>query len=238
MAFFADKGAIMSVLIYRLATFGPAMVRSFLFLLLFTVLFSACGDADKPQNASENKRSHIRPWKMVCLGGSITIGQDLSPDEAYPAVLAELLESSDQPVKVVNAGISGETVAGAASRISWILQQRIDVLLLALGEEAQDRALSIDQELQHWQQLLTTVRNAYPELPVYVLVMDNDSFELNSGAWAALKSDFQLEYLEPEWTTFQLRENKLTAQGHAELAEWLASSFSDLPFLYYEQNAQ
>ena len=37
------------------------------------------------------------------------------------------------PFQVINAGLSGDTTSGGLRRISWLLRQKVDVLLLELG---------------------------------------------------------------------------------------------------------
>ncbi|MEM1216411.1 MAG: GDSL-type esterase/lipase family protein, partial [Bacteroidota bacterium] len=56
------------------------------------------------------------------------------PQSVYPALLEKQLQAvSDHEIIVVNAGITGETSKGANERVEWILQQRFDAILLALG---------------------------------------------------------------------------------------------------------
>lgn len=138
--------------------------KLFFFFLLLTQV--ACvertGDA---KNAEEAGRD--RPWKLICLGGDWTIGTGLLPEQAYPALLAEQL-SAVHPVKVVNAGIKGEWVGGAADRVEWILQQRLDAILIQyLGAGVPQETWSA-QELEDWKKLLRKIRQAYPELPILV----------------------------------------------------------------------
>ncbi|MBZ5639865.1 MAG: arylesterase [Acidobacteriia bacterium] len=70
---------------------------------------------------------------VVFLGDSLTAGLGLSEDLAYPAVLERRLRESGVPVRVVNAGVSGDTTAGGLARLTWILRQRPDVLVVGLG---------------------------------------------------------------------------------------------------------
>ena len=70
---------------------------------------------------------------VVFLGDSLTAGFGLSPDEAYPALIAEKIRAAHLPFAVQNAGLSGDTSAGALRRIDWLLQRPIDVLVIALG---------------------------------------------------------------------------------------------------------
>lgn len=70
---------------------------------------------------------------IVCLGDSITAGYGLREEQSYPALLQARLKAMGLPHRVVNAGVSGDTSAGGLARMDWLLKQRIDVLLVALG---------------------------------------------------------------------------------------------------------
>jgi len=71
----------------------------------------------------------------VFLGTSLTAGQGLrDPSFAYPALVQERLDSAGLKFRVVNAGISGETSAGALRRIDWVMGQgTVAVLFLETG---------------------------------------------------------------------------------------------------------
>src|SRR5262249_58957578 len=53
---------------------------------------------------------------IVFLGTSLTAGFGLDVDEAYPALIQKKLDSAGLRYRVVNAGVSGETSAGARRR--------------------------------------------------------------------------------------------------------------------------
>ncbi|MEM7479545.1 MAG: arylesterase [Acidobacteriota bacterium] len=70
---------------------------------------------------------------VVFLGDSLTAGYGLAEEEAFPALVGDRLTADGLPVRVVNAGVSGDTSAGGLSRIDWILRQRPDVVVVELG---------------------------------------------------------------------------------------------------------
>ena len=72
---------------------------------------------------------------IVFFGDSLTFGYGLDDPaaEAYPALIQQKLDAAHLPYRAVNAGLSGETSAGGLRRIDWILRQRIDIFVLALG---------------------------------------------------------------------------------------------------------
>jgi acyl-CoA thioesterase-1 len=54
---------------------------------------------------------------IVAIGDSNTAGFGVGPQDAYPARLAAKLQNHGQPVQIVNAGITGDTLGGMASRV-------------------------------------------------------------------------------------------------------------------------
>jgi len=71
---------------------------------------------------------------ILFVGTSLTAGYGLDdPEQAYPALIQKKLEAEGLPYRVVNAGVSGETSAGALRRIEWLLRQPVAVLVLETG---------------------------------------------------------------------------------------------------------
>jgi acyl-CoA thioesterase-1 len=71
--------------------------------------------------------------RVVFLGDSLTAGYGLEEAQAFPALIGRQLKAAGLPVQVVNAGVSGDTSAGGLARLSWLLKQRPDVLVVELG---------------------------------------------------------------------------------------------------------
>jgi len=70
---------------------------------------------------------------VIFLGDSLTAGHGLSADEAFPALVEQALRQKGLAVRVVNAGVSGDTAAGGLDRLAWLLEQHPDVLVVGLG---------------------------------------------------------------------------------------------------------
>jgi len=81
---------------------------------------------------------------VAFLGDSLTAGLGLEEYEAYPAVLADKLAEAGEPIRVINAGVSGDTSAGGLRRLSWLLKQKPAVLVVALGANDGLRGLPVD----------------------------------------------------------------------------------------------
>jgi len=70
---------------------------------------------------------------VLFLGTSLTAGLGLPTNDAYPAVIQRMIEEEGLPFRAINAGVSGETSAGALRRVEWLLRQPFDVLVLETG---------------------------------------------------------------------------------------------------------
>jgi acyl-CoA thioesterase-1 len=81
---------------------------------------------------------------VVVLGDSLTAGWRISRSEAFPAHLEKLLRERGRAVRVVNAGVSGETVAQGRARLPRLLARRPQVLVVALGVNDGLRGLPLD----------------------------------------------------------------------------------------------
>ena len=79
----------------------------------------AAADADRPV--------------VLAVGTSLTAGYGLDPDDAWPSQLQARVDAAGLPHRVVNAGVSGETSAGALRRMDWLLRQRAAVFILETG---------------------------------------------------------------------------------------------------------
>lgn len=111
------------------------------------------------------------PKTILFFGDSLTAGYGLSPEEAFPALIEKELNKSEKKVKVVNAGLSGETSAGGLSRLNWILRQPVDIFVLELGANDGLRGLPIDQTQKNLQSIIDKVKAKYPQCKIVLAGM-------------------------------------------------------------------
>jgi acyl-CoA thioesterase I len=102
------------------------------------------------------------PQNILFFGDSLTAGYGLSTEEAFPALLEKELIKAGKNVKVINAGLSGETSAGGRSRIDWLLRQPVDIFVLELGGNDGLRGLPLDDTRKNLQAIIDKVRQKYP----------------------------------------------------------------------------
>ena len=70
---------------------------------------------------------------VAALGDSLTAGYGLPPEEGLVPRLEAWLEGRGHDVRLVNAGVSGDTTAGGLARIDWTLTAEVDAVIVALG---------------------------------------------------------------------------------------------------------
>lgn len=70
---------------------------------------------------------------IVALGDSLTAGYGLSPGEGFVPQLQRWLDAHGAAATVVNAGVSGDTTAGALARIDWALTPGAKAMIVTLG---------------------------------------------------------------------------------------------------------
>jgi len=108
---------------------------------------------------------------VVVLGNSLAAGYGLDPEQAFPALLQQKVDSLAWNVVVVNAGVSGETTAGGLSRIDWLLRERVDVLILELGGNDGLRGIATEVTQQNLQAIINKTRDRYAEARVVLAGM-------------------------------------------------------------------
>lgn len=80
---------------------------------------------------------------IVALGDSLTAGYLLGPDEGFPEQLERALkDAGHENVKVMNAGVSGDTSSGGLARLDWAVGPEADAVIVELG--ANDALRGID----------------------------------------------------------------------------------------------
>lgn len=97
---------------------------------------------------------------VVFLGDSLTAGLGLPVDQAFPAVVAAELAKKGRPIRAVNAGVSGDTTAGGLRRADWVLSQRPDVVVVALGANDGLRGLPLEETGRNLRAVVAKARGA------------------------------------------------------------------------------
>jgi len=96
---------------------------------------------------------------LVILGDSLTAGLGLAANESYPALLQGRLDAQNYQVRILNAGVSGDTSAGGLRRLDWALDQRTSGLLLALGGNDGLRGLPVEEMKANLGEIIAIARS-------------------------------------------------------------------------------
>lgn len=73
------------------------------------------------------------PITIAAMGDSLTQGYGLQADQGFVPQLQAWLDEQGADVKMVNAGVSGDTTAGGLARAAWTLTPDVDAMIVALG---------------------------------------------------------------------------------------------------------
>lgn len=98
------------------------------------------------------------PATILVLGDSLSAGYGLAESDAFPAQLEAALVAQGHSVRVINAGISGDTSAGGAARLEWSLADNPDLVILALGANDALRGLSPAQTRTNLASIITRLQ--------------------------------------------------------------------------------
>ena len=102
--------------------FNGGVFRRFMLLLAATLLVAACGSEPEEQALPSGSR-------VLALGDSLTAGAGVTPEQAWPALLA-----SRTGWEVVNGGVSGDKSGDALTRLPALLEEhQPSLVLVTLG---------------------------------------------------------------------------------------------------------
>jgi acyl-CoA thioesterase-1 len=108
---------------------------------------------------------------IVFLGDSLTAGLGLTPSDAFPALIEEKIRAASLPFQVENAGLSGDTSAGALRRTDWLLQRPIDVLVIELGGNDGLRGLPVKSLKANLQAIIDKAKAKNPAVKIVIAGM-------------------------------------------------------------------
>ena len=132
-------------------------------------------DASAPSATSAARDSASSSREKVTVlffGTSLTAGYGLDPAVAFPNLIARKASQAGMPITAVNAGLSGETSAGAVRRISWSLRQPVDIVVLETGGNDALRALNADSLETNLRAIVARIREAQPRARILLAVME------------------------------------------------------------------
>ncbi|HSE46181.1 MAG TPA: GDSL-type esterase/lipase family protein, partial [Gemmatimonadales bacterium] len=152
-------------------------------LFAFAVLpLAGCGSSDRPSSTQRaandsSTASSAQPASsdqpaIIFLGTSLTAGLGVELDQAYPALIQQKIDSLGLHYRVVNAGVSGESSAGALHRIEWVLREKPTVLLIETGANDGLRGQDLDSLKANIQAIINRVHEQAPDTRIILLGME------------------------------------------------------------------
>lgn len=156
-------------------------VNKLLIILISVLILHAC---DTP-------KLHSLPDDAVILafGDSLTSGVGVSKDKSYPAVLQEL-----SGLRVINAGVSGETTAQGFQRLNIVLDQSTpDIVILIEGGNDMLKNLSMQQAQNNLREMILLINQR--NIPVVLIgVPEKSLFSHSSPIYKELATEFDLVF--------------------------------------------
>lgn len=107
-------------------------------IILFLFALVSC---NQPEPIQKTQAVSETTYTILALGDSLTEGLGVAEKDNYPSQLQKLLPAH---IKVINAGLSGETSTGLLNRLDWVLKQKPDLTILNIGANDAMRALPIE----------------------------------------------------------------------------------------------
>ncbi len=139
---------------------------------VLVLLLASCRPepAPKPGPPGTNDSIPEKP-KILCLGTSLTAAFGLKPEEGWVALIRKKTDSLGYPFDVVMAGVSGETTSGLRSRLGWMLQGDIRVVILESGANDGLRGTELSLTRKNLAAIADTLRSCYPEVKIILAGM-------------------------------------------------------------------
>ena len=146
--------------------------------------------APPPSNAAMRLEERV----LVAFGDSLTAGLGVTPSEAYPAQLQEKLLLAGYRYRVVNAGVSGETTAGALRRVDWVLKSKPEIVILELGGNDGLRGLDHKETRANLGQIIERLLDGGTKVVLAGMKLPPNYGAQYTGAFQALYVDLAKHY--------------------------------------------
>lgn len=145
-------------------------------LLVPLLAASACGGSSAKSDSGQASAAAVTPpvelKTIAFLGTSLTAGLGLAPEDAYPMLVQKKIDAAGMKYQVVNAGVSGETSAGLARRVDWLLQRQLDVVVIETGANDGLRGVPVEAMVSNLQRIIGQIRKAQPNAQLVLVQME------------------------------------------------------------------
>lgn len=139
-------------------------------IVVLTLLYAALMTAVWPQHARAAEARGGEEVVIVGFGDSLMAGYQLPSGKSFPAQLEDALREEGRNVRVVNAGVSGDTSADALARLDWALPDDADAVIVELGANDALRGFDLAETRRALDDILTRLKER--DLPVLLTGME------------------------------------------------------------------
>ncbi|MBC7429957.1 MAG: arylesterase [Bacteriovorax sp.] len=91
---------------------------------------------------------------ILFLGDSLTEGQGVDENQAFPRLVEKYLREKKHDVVVTNGGVSGSTSASGVNRLKWHLKKKTDIMVLELGANDGLRGLKLTETRKNLEEII------------------------------------------------------------------------------------
>jgi acyl-CoA thioesterase-1 len=123
--------------------------------------------------AADSASAATSKVSVLFFGTSLTAGYGLDPGLDFPTLIGKKSQSTPTPIVAVNAGLSGETSAGAVRRIEWALRKPLDNVVVETGGNDALRALDPDSLEANVDAVVKTIKRVQPKARILLVVMES-----------------------------------------------------------------
>lgn len=145
---------------------------------VWVAVLAACGGAPPQTGQQDGSRPEkdspveSRPT-ILLIGTSITAGYGLDTEDAWSTLLQRKIDAEELGYQVINAGVSGETSAGALHRLEWLLAQQVPaIVVVETGANDGLRGLDLDSLEANLDAILARIDRLDPRPVVLVAGME------------------------------------------------------------------
>jgi acyl-CoA thioesterase-1 len=132
---------------------------------------TAAGKTDSDPSKSSSDSESTDAVRVLFLGDSITAGYGIDRANAFPTLLETRLRQAGYTIITIDAGVSGDTSTGGLNRLDWLLQNRVDVLVLELGGNDGLRGIDVALTRSNLGTIVERTRAAWPSVEVVIVGM-------------------------------------------------------------------
>ncbi|MDP3481606.1 MAG: arylesterase [Desulfoprunum sp.] len=130
------------------------MRRTRLGLMAILLLCALWACRQEAEGQKEVKKETASTLTIVAVGDSLTAGLGVVESEGYPTQLEGQLQAEGRDIRVINAGVSGETTSGTLARLDWVLTLKPDIVILETGANDGLRGLDPGLVRQNLRQII------------------------------------------------------------------------------------